>query len=154
MFEFLCLSVESIATAEGCTTASVYRCARRNAWRSFEYPEFRRCFDYWRSSGRGEFYRHAPQCRVRYGQSGFIQRRNLFARPNALRATDVNIAEPILAAYAEVNELIKQPVYSADWIGWIELATEPTNGVGTRIMAESAAAGSDETWVWRPQISW
>ena len=123
---------------------------------------------------------------------------NLFARPNAFRATDLSVAEPILAAYAEVNELIKQPVYSAadqtrirnllvtldiytvnsygairrkevvrpkwawlrknrgtfdrepqdvtrsveilatgrgDWIGWIELATEPTNEVGTRITA-------------------
>jgi endonuclease/exonuclease/phosphatase family metal-dependent hydrolase len=123
---------------------------------------------------------------------------NLFARPNAFRTTDLSVAEPILAAYAEVNELIKQPVYSDadktkirgllvtldiytvnshgairrkevvhpkwawlrknrgsfdrepqdvtksveilatgrdDWIGWIELATEPTNEVGTRITA-------------------
>jgi endonuclease/exonuclease/phosphatase family metal-dependent hydrolase len=123
---------------------------------------------------------------------------NLFARPNAFRSSDLTVAEPILAAYAEVNELIKQPVYSdadrshirnllvtldiytvnthgavrrkevvrpkwawlrknrgsfdrepqdvtknveiiaagrGDWIGWIELATEPTNEVGTRITA-------------------
>ena len=37
---------------------------------------------------------------------------NLFARPNAFRSTDMTVAEPVLAAYAEVNELIKQPVYS------------------------------------------
>jgi len=123
---------------------------------------------------------------------------NFFARPNAFRATDLSVAEPILAAYAEVNELIKQPAYSAAdqtrirnllvtldiysvnshgairrkevlrprwawlrknrgtfdrepqdvtksveilatgrgaWIGWVELATEPTNEVGTRITA-------------------
>src|SRR6185503_15736128 len=119
---------------------------------------------------------------------------NLFARPNAFRTTDLSVAEPILAANAEVNELIKQPVYSdadkttirnllvtldiytvnshgavrrkevlhpkwawlrknrgtfdrepqdvthsveiiatgrGDWIGWIELAKEPTNEIGT-----------------------
>jgi endonuclease/exonuclease/phosphatase family metal-dependent hydrolase len=123
---------------------------------------------------------------------------NLFARPNAFRSTDLTVAEPVLAAYAEVNELIKQPAYSdadkarirnllvaldiytvnsngavrrkevvrpkwawlrknrgsfdrepqdttkhveiiatgrGDWIGWIELATEPTNEVGTRLTA-------------------
>jgi len=31
---------------------------------------------------------------------------NLFARPNAFRSTDLSVAEPVLAAYAEVNELI------------------------------------------------
>jgi endonuclease/exonuclease/phosphatase family metal-dependent hydrolase len=123
---------------------------------------------------------------------------NLFARPNAFRSTDLSVAEPILRAYRDVNELIKKPVYSnadkntirdllvtldiytvntsgairrkdvihpkwawlrknrgtfdrepqnptesveiiasgrGDWIGWIELATEPTNEVGTRITA-------------------
>jgi endonuclease/exonuclease/phosphatase family metal-dependent hydrolase len=123
---------------------------------------------------------------------------NLFARPNAFRSTDLTVAEPILAAYTEVNELIKQPIYDdadrdrirtllvildiytvnsqgavrrkqvmhpkwawlrknrgsfdrepqdqtqsveiiatgrGDWIGWIELATEPTNEVGTHITA-------------------
>jgi endonuclease/exonuclease/phosphatase family metal-dependent hydrolase len=123
---------------------------------------------------------------------------NLFARPNAFRSTDPSIGAPIVAAYAEINELIKQPVYSTadknrirdllvvldiytinssgavrrkevvhpkwawlrknrgtfdrepqdttqsveiiadgrgDWIGWIELATEPTNEIGTRITA-------------------
>src|ERR687891_733590 len=38
---------------------------------------------------------------------------NLFARPKAFRATDLDVAEPVLAAYREVNELIKKPVYSA-----------------------------------------
>jgi endonuclease/exonuclease/phosphatase family metal-dependent hydrolase len=123
---------------------------------------------------------------------------NLFARPNAFRSTDPSIGAPIVAAYAEINELIKQPVYTTadknrlrdllvvldiytvnssgavrrkevvhpkwawlrknrgtfdrepqdatqsveiiadgrgDWIGWIELATEPTNEIGTRITA-------------------
>jgi endonuclease/exonuclease/phosphatase family metal-dependent hydrolase len=123
---------------------------------------------------------------------------NLFARPNAFRATDLSVGEPILAAYRDVNALIKKPVYSAadknkirnllvtldiysinangairrkdvprpkwawlrknrgtfdrepqdstqsveivangrgDWIGWIELAKEPTNEIGTRVTA-------------------
>lgn len=121
---------------------------------------------------------------------------NLFARPKAFRSTDLTIGEPILAAYREVNVLMKQPVYSAadkdrmrellldldiyyrnsqgavrrrsttsprwawlrknrgdfdrqprdasrdveitadgsgDWIGWVELAVEPTDEVGTRM---------------------
>src|SRR5574341_173468 len=37
---------------------------------------------------------------------------NLFARPKAFRATDLTIAEPVLAAYGEFNALIKKPVYS------------------------------------------
>ena len=123
---------------------------------------------------------------------------NLFARPNAFRSADLSIGKPILDAYAEVNQLIKKPVYSAadkkrirqllvildiyaknaqgairrklvvhpkwawlrknrgtfdrepqdtdedveitatgraSWIGWIELAKEPTNELGTRITA-------------------
>src|SRR5688572_8841345 len=123
---------------------------------------------------------------------------NLFARPKAFNATDLTVAEPILAAYAEVNALIKRPAYTAanktrirdllvvldiyyvnaqgairrretpfpkwawlrknrgtfdreptdatqnveitatgrgDWIGWIELAKNPTNEVGTRMTA-------------------
>ena len=123
---------------------------------------------------------------------------NLFARPNVFRETDLSIGKPILDAYAEVNQLIRKPVYSAadktrirkllvtldiytmnthgairhknvvrpkwawlrknrgtfdrepqdttqdveiiamgrgSWIGWIELAKEPTNEIGTRITA-------------------
>ena len=123
---------------------------------------------------------------------------NLFERPKAFAATDLNIAEPVLDAYRQVNLLIKQPVYTdadkaqirdllvvldiysvdaqgtvrrkesispkwawlrknrgtfdrqpedatqsveiiangrGDWIGWIELATEPTNETGTRMTA-------------------
>ena len=123
---------------------------------------------------------------------------NLFERPKAFRATDMDIAEPVLAAHKEVNELIKKPVYSGadkakiiellvrldvyylnahgavrrrdsqspqwawlrknrgdfdrepqdhtrsieiiaagrgSWIGWVELAKEPTNEVGTRMTA-------------------
>lgn len=123
---------------------------------------------------------------------------NLFERPKAFAATDLNIAQPVLEAYRDVNLLIKQPVYTdadkaqirnllvvldiysvdaqgtirrketispkwawlrknrgtfdrqpedatknveiiangrGDWIGWIELATEPTNETGTRMTA-------------------
>jgi len=123
---------------------------------------------------------------------------NLFERPKAFRATDMNIAAPVLAAHKQVNELIKKPVYSAadkakiiellvtldiyyvnahgavrrrdsqspqwawlrknrgdfdrepqdhtknieiiatgrgSWIGWVELAKEPTNETGTRMTA-------------------
>ena len=123
---------------------------------------------------------------------------NLFARPNVFRETDLSIGKPILDAYAEVNLLIRKPLYSAadkkrirkllvildiytvnthgairhknvvrpkwawlrknrgtfdrepqdptqdveiiavgrgSWIGWIELAKEPTNEVGTQITA-------------------
>ena len=123
---------------------------------------------------------------------------NLFERPKAFNATDVNQNNPILDAYKNVNVLIKQDVYSpadkaamidllvtlevykvnehgavrrnetfppkwawlrknrgtfdrepqdptksveiiangrADWIGWIELATEPTDEIGTRMTA-------------------
>ena len=123
---------------------------------------------------------------------------NLFARPKAFRATDLDLAEPVLNAYREVNELIKKPVYTAadktrirdllvrldiytvdsgpvrrkdslnprwawlrknrgdfdrepqdptqnveitangrgSWIGWVELAKEPTNEIGTRMTAK------------------
>lgn len=124
---------------------------------------------------------------------------NLFERPKAFRATDMNVAEPILAAHKEVNELIKKPVYTdadkarlrellvvldiyfvnvqnavrrrdsqnpqwawlrknrgdfdrepqdhtrnieiiatgrGSWIGWVELAKEPTNEIGTRMTAK------------------
>ena len=37
---------------------------------------------------------------------------NLFERPKAFRATDMNVAEPVLAAHKEVNELFKKPVYT------------------------------------------
>ena len=123
---------------------------------------------------------------------------NLFERPKAFRATDLNVAEPVLAAHKEVNELIKKPVYTdadkakilqllvvldvyfvnahgavrrrdsqnpqwawlrknrgdfdrepqdhtksieiiadgrGSWIGWVELAKEPTNEIGTRMTA-------------------
>ena len=123
---------------------------------------------------------------------------NLFERPRAFSATDLDVAEPILEAYREVNVLIKKAEYTpadkeqirallvildiysmdaqgvirrkesvapkwawlrknrgtfdrqpqdptesieiiakgrGDWIGWIELATEPTNEVGTRMTA-------------------
>jgi len=123
---------------------------------------------------------------------------NLFARPKAFRSTDLTIGEPILAAYREVNSLMKQAAYSAadktrmrdllvvldvfyrnsqgairrretqdpewawlrknrgdfdrqpqdtsedvvitangagDWIGWVELALEATNEIGTRMTA-------------------
>ena len=124
---------------------------------------------------------------------------NLFERPKAFRATDVNIAEPVLVAHKEVNELIKNAVYTdadkarirellvvldiyyvnaqgavrrrasqnpqwawlrknrgdfdrepqdhtkdidiiatgrGSWIGWVELAKEPTNEIGTRMTAK------------------
>jgi endonuclease/exonuclease/phosphatase family metal-dependent hydrolase len=124
---------------------------------------------------------------------------NLFERPKAFRATDMNVAEPVLAAHKEVNELIKKPVYTdadkakirellvvldvyfvnahgavrrrdsqnpqwawlrknrgdfdrepqdhtksieiiadgrGSWIGWVELAKEPTNEIGTRMTAK------------------
>jgi endonuclease/exonuclease/phosphatase family metal-dependent hydrolase len=124
---------------------------------------------------------------------------NLFARPKAFNATDLNVTAPILEAYREANELFKKPQYSApdktrmrellvildiyrqdaqgiirrteslfpkwawlranrgkfdleprdstkdieivangrgDWIGWIELAKDPTNEVGTRMTAQ------------------
>jgi endonuclease/exonuclease/phosphatase family metal-dependent hydrolase len=124
---------------------------------------------------------------------------NLFERPKAFGSTDMSVAEPILAAHKEVNELIKKPVYTdeektrirellvlldiyyinvhnavrrrdslnpqwawlrknrgdfdrepqdpakdveiiaagrGDWIGWIELAKEPTNELGTRLTAK------------------
>lgn len=123
---------------------------------------------------------------------------NLFERPKAFAATDLDVAEPVLTAYRKVNLLIKKPVYSladktkirdflvtldiyskdaqgtirrkesvspkwawlrknrgtfdrqpqdetqsveitangrGDWIGWIELATEPTDETGTRMTA-------------------
>jgi endonuclease/exonuclease/phosphatase family metal-dependent hydrolase len=123
---------------------------------------------------------------------------NLFARPKAFRSTDFTVAEPMLAAYREVNALMKQANYSAadkarmrellvvldiyyrnsqgairrrltsdpewawlrknrgefdvqpqdtaedveitangagDWIGWVELALEATNELGTRMTA-------------------
>jgi hypothetical protein len=47
-----------------------------------------------------------------HDQSGAVQRGNLFARPNAFRSTDPSIGQPILEAYAEVNELIKQPIWA------------------------------------------
>ena len=125
---------------------------------------------------------------------------NLFERPKAFRATDFDLAQPILAAHKEVNELIKKPVYSeadkqrirellvtldvyyknvhhairrrdsqspqwawlrknrgdfdrepqdhtkdieiiadgrGSWIGWVELAKEPTNETGTRMTAKA-----------------
>lgn len=37
---------------------------------------------------------------------------NLFERPKAFRATDMNVAEPVLAAHKEVNEPFKKPVYT------------------------------------------
>jgi endonuclease/exonuclease/phosphatase family metal-dependent hydrolase len=124
---------------------------------------------------------------------------NLFERPKAFRATDMNVAEPVLAAHKEVNELFKKPVYTdadkarvlqllvvldvyyfnahgavrrrdsqnpqwawlrknrgdfdrepqdhtrsieiiatgrGSWIGWVELAKEPTNEIGTRMTAK------------------
>jgi endonuclease/exonuclease/phosphatase family metal-dependent hydrolase len=124
---------------------------------------------------------------------------NLFERPKAFRATDMNVAEPVLAAHKEVNELIKNPVYTdadkarirelfvvldiyyvnahnavrrrdsqnpqwawlrknrgdfdrepqdhtrnieiiatgrGSWIGWVELAKEATNEIGTRMTAK------------------
>lgn len=124
---------------------------------------------------------------------------NLFERPKAFRATDIDLAEPILSAHKEINELIKQPVYTeadkakmrellvtldvyyrnahgavrrrdsqnpqwawlrknrgdfdrepqdhtrdieiiahgrGSWIGWVELAKEPTNETGTRMTAK------------------
>jgi len=123
---------------------------------------------------------------------------NLFERPKAFGATDLHLAEPVLAAYSRVNLLIKQPVYTpadkeeirellvtldiysrdaqgvirrketispkwawlrknrgtfdrepqdatknveitangrGDWIGWIELAKQPTDEIGTRTTA-------------------
>ncbi len=123
---------------------------------------------------------------------------NLFERPKAFSATDLDVARPVLDAHREVNELIKKPVYTdadkarirdllvvldiyyvnsqgavrrrdsqnpewawlrknrgdfdrqpqdatqnveitADgrdtWIGWVELAKEPTNEIGTRMTA-------------------
>jgi endonuclease/exonuclease/phosphatase family metal-dependent hydrolase len=123
---------------------------------------------------------------------------NLFERPKAFKATDLNVGKPALDAYHDVNALIKKAVYSAtdrakirdllveldiyainihgairrketlspkwawlrknrgtfdrepqdptqsveiiangrgSWIGWIELATEPTNEIGTRMTA-------------------
>lgn len=123
---------------------------------------------------------------------------NLFARPKAFRFTDLSVAEPILAAYSEVNLLMRRAVYTdadkarmiellvlldvyfvnvqsavrrreslsptwawlrknrgdfdlqpqdesqsirivadgrGDWIGWVELATEPTDETGTRMTA-------------------
>jgi endonuclease/exonuclease/phosphatase family metal-dependent hydrolase len=123
---------------------------------------------------------------------------NLFARPKAFSSTDLSVGKPALDAYREVNELIKNPVYSpgdkakiigllvildiytinssgairrkdtqspkwawlrknrgkfdrepqdpaqnieiiadgrGDWIGWIELAKEPTNEIATRTTA-------------------
>jgi endonuclease/exonuclease/phosphatase family metal-dependent hydrolase len=123
---------------------------------------------------------------------------NLFARPKAFNSTDLNVGKPALDAYHDVNEIIKQAVYTpadkekirellvtldiysidaqgvirrketlfpkwawlrknrgtfdrepqdatqsveiiargrGDWIGWIELATEPTNEIGTRMTA-------------------
>lgn len=123
---------------------------------------------------------------------------NLFERPKAFNATDINDDNPILDAYRDVNVLIKKDEYSpadkaaiidhlltleiyrinqhdavrrneifppkwawlrknrgtfdrepqdptesveiiangrADWIGWIELATEPTDEIGTRMTA-------------------
>lgn len=38
---------------------------------------------------------------------------NLFARPKAFSETDLSIGAPILKAYAEVNELMRKPNYSA-----------------------------------------
>lgn len=38
---------------------------------------------------------------------------NLYARPKAFSETDLRIGEPVLKAYAQVNELIKKEVYSA-----------------------------------------
>lgn len=124
---------------------------------------------------------------------------NLFQRPKAFRATDVNLAEPVLEAYEQVNQLIKKSVYDdadkaeirdllvtldiyyrnaqgavrrrdsldpawawlrknrgefdrqpqdatkdieiiaegrGSWIGWIELAKEPVNEIGTRMTAK------------------
>jgi endonuclease/exonuclease/phosphatase family metal-dependent hydrolase len=124
---------------------------------------------------------------------------NLFERPKAFRASDMNVAEPVLAAHKEVNELIKKPLYTdadkarilqllvvldvyyvnahgavrrresqnpqwawlrknrgdfdrepqdhmksieiiatgrGSWIGWVELAKEPTNEIGTRMTAK------------------
>lgn len=123
---------------------------------------------------------------------------NLFERPRAFSATDLDVAEPVLNAYRDVNMLIKKEEYTpadkeqirdllvildiysvdaqgvirrketispkwawlrknrgafdrqpqdptqsvevvaegrGDWIGWIELATEPTNEIGTRMTA-------------------
>jgi endonuclease/exonuclease/phosphatase family metal-dependent hydrolase len=124
---------------------------------------------------------------------------NLFERPKAFHATDLNVGKPALDAYRDVNALIKKADYSpADkaeirnllvtldiytinvhgairrketpspkwawlrknrgtfdrepqdptqsveiiatgrdsWIGWVELATEPTNEIGTRMTAK------------------
>src|SRR5215207_5191371 len=123
---------------------------------------------------------------------------NLFERPKAFKATDLNVGKPALDAYHDVNELIKKADYSdtdkaeirnllvtldiytinihgairrketvspkwawlrknrgtfdrepqdatqsveiiangrGSWIGWIELAKEPTNEIGTRMTA-------------------
>src|SRR5437773_9496987 len=127
---------------------------------------------------------------------------NLFARPKAFNATDLNVGKPALDAYQDVNALITTPVYRpadkiqirdllvtldiysidaqgvirrketlepkwawlrknrgtfdrepqdatqnveiiangrGDWIGWIELAKEPTNEIGTRTTARVIA---------------
>src|SRR5512145_2159195 len=37
---------------------------------------------------------------------------NLFERPKAFGATDLDVARPVLDAHREVNELIKKPVYT------------------------------------------
>jgi len=123
---------------------------------------------------------------------------NLFERPKAFKATDLNVGKRVLDAYHAVNELIKKADYSdtdkaeirnllvtldiytinihgairrketvspkwawlrknrgtfdrepqdatqsveiiangrGSWIGWIELAKEPTNEIGTRMTA-------------------
>src|ERR671918_3159881 len=47
---------------------------------------------------------------------------NLFERPKAFRATDLSVAEPVVEAHKEVNELIKKPLYTdADKAKIIEL---------------------------------
>lgn len=123
---------------------------------------------------------------------------NLYARPKAFSETDLGVAQPVLKAYADVNALLRKPVYGAadknriidllvaldiyyrndqgavrrrdtqspkwawlrknrgdfdkqpqdasedveiiatgraDWIGWVELAKEPVNEMGTRTTA-------------------
>jgi endonuclease/exonuclease/phosphatase family metal-dependent hydrolase len=123
---------------------------------------------------------------------------NLFARPKAFRDLDPATEQPVIKAYAEVNELIRKPVYSAAdkaamcerllvlevyvrnehgairankafdppwallrenrdrfdkepgdptkdieivasgrgaWIGWVELAREPVDAIGTQMTA-------------------
>jgi endonuclease/exonuclease/phosphatase family metal-dependent hydrolase len=74
---------------------------------------------------------------------------NLFARPKAFRSTDLTDAEPYLAAYGEVNELIKRDPYSAadkarirDLLVTLDIYARNTHGAVRRKDTQSPA------WAW------